>query len=190
MSSIWTRSPGAVGVIAEINPKAAQKRLEQGWVDEVHTDLDALLSRIDGARRERKGVALAYQGNVVDLWERLARAGTEVELGSDQTSLHIPFTGGYYPAGLSHEESNRMMVDDPAGFKERVHESLENLTPADVYHGRAREILTARARLKARTLRQRKCYNRGQIPRKEELIRPSLFREVSITNRPEMSHSL
>jgi hypothetical protein len=74
--------------------------------------------------------------------------------------------------------------------EERVHESLENLTPADVYHGRAREILTARARLKARTLRQRKCYNRGQIPRKEELIRPSLFREVSITNRPEMSHSL
>lgn len=74
--------------------------------------------------------------------------------------------------------------------EERVHESLENLTPADVYHGRAREILTARARLKARTLRQRKCYNRGQIPRKEELIRPSLFREVSTTNRPTMSHSL
>ena len=121
---------GAIGLIAEVNPKAAQKRLEQGWVDELYTDLDKLLTRIDSARKERKGVALAYQGNVVDLWERFAEAGVEVELGSDQTSLHIPFSGGYYPAGLSHEEANRMMVSDPAGFKEKVYESLRRQVTA------------------------------------------------------------
>ncbi len=115
---------GCVGVIAEINPAAANKRYEQGWVHEVIDDLDTLLRRITLARRSREAVALAYLGNVVDLWERLVQSDMPVELGSDQTSLHIPFTGGYYPVGMSYEESNRMLIADPAGFKERVQESL------------------------------------------------------------------
>jgi urocanate hydratase len=115
---------GCVGVIAEINPKAARKRHEQGWIDEVHENLDGLLRRVDAARRRREPVALAYLGNVVDLWERLAASDVTVDLGSDQTSLHIPFTGGYYPVGLSFEDANALMVRDPAGFRERVESSL------------------------------------------------------------------
>jgi urocanate hydratase len=121
---------GAVGVIAEINPKALRKRHEQGWLDEYEDDLDKLLVRVERAVKERRPVSLGYLGNVVDLWERLVEAGLAVELGSDQTSLHIPFTGGYYPAGLSFEESNAMMVDDPEGFKERVRESLRRQVAA------------------------------------------------------------
>jgi urocanate hydratase len=115
---------GCIGVIAEINPAAARKRHEQGWVDEIHTDLDGLLRRIEQARRDRQAVALAYLGNVVDLWERLVTSDVPVELGSDQTSLHIPYTGGYYPVGLSVEEANAMMTRDPEGFRERVQASL------------------------------------------------------------------
>jgi len=121
---------GAVGVIAEINPLAVQKRHEQGWVDEVETDLDRLLVRIEATRRQKEAVALAYQGNVVDLWERLAAADLPIELGSDQTSLHIPFTGGYYPVGMSLAEANALMTADPAGFRERVYESLRRQVAA------------------------------------------------------------
>ncbi len=115
---------GAVGVVAEVNPAAVSKRHAQGWVDEVETDLDRLLARVDRARRGKQAVSLAYLGNVVDLWARLVRAGAEVELGSDQTSLHNPYAGGYYPAGLSFDEANALMAADPAGFKARVQESL------------------------------------------------------------------
>jgi urocanate hydratase len=121
---------GAVGVIAEINPAAVKKRHQQGWVDEIETDLDRLLLRIEKARRGREAVSLAYQGNVVDLWEKLAQAELPLELGSDQTSLHIPFTGGYYPVGMTLAESNAMMTSDPAGFKARVHESLRRQVAA------------------------------------------------------------
>jgi len=128
---------GAVGIIAEINPLALKKRHEQGWLDEYEEDLDKLLLRIERARQEKKPVSLGYLGNVVDLWERMAEAGMEVEMGSDQTSLHIPFTGGYYPAGLTFEQSNRMMVDDPDGFKEKVYESLRRQMAAiDTMAGR------------------------------------------------------
>ncbi|MEZ4386822.1 MAG: urocanate hydratase [Candidatus Krumholzibacteriia bacterium] len=115
---------GCVGVVADINPDAAYKRHRQGWVDEVHADLDPLLRRIEQAKRGKEAVALAYLGNVVDLWERLLVSDIVVELGSDQTSLHIPYTGGYYPAGLSLEESNRMLAADPAAFKAHVQASL------------------------------------------------------------------
>ncbi|MFO7608355.1 MAG: urocanate hydratase [Candidatus Krumholzibacteriia bacterium] len=115
---------GCVGVLAEVNPAAVKKRHEQGWVDEVFTDLPALLERIRVAKAGREAVALAYQGNVVDLWEAFADSDVTVELGSDQTSLHIPYTGGYYPAGLSYEESNRLMTADPAAFKAQVQASL------------------------------------------------------------------
>ncbi len=115
---------GCIGVIAEINPDATRKRHEQGWVDEVHEDLDGLLDRIRAAKADKEAVALAYQGNVVDLWEKLADSDVEVELGSDQTSLHIPYTGGYYPVDMSYEESNAMMAADPAAFKARVRATL------------------------------------------------------------------
>jgi urocanate hydratase len=115
---------GVVSVTAEINPKAAQKRYEQGWVDELHTSLDELIPRIRQAMAARKPVSLAYVGNVVDLWERLAAEDIHVDLGSDQTSLHNPWAGGYYPVGYSLEESKKMMADDPAAFKEAVQASL------------------------------------------------------------------
>lgn len=115
---------GAVAVIAEVNPAAARKRHEQGWVTEVESDLDKVLARVEAARTVKEPLALAYVGNVVDLWERLGDAGVAVDLGSDQTSLHIPFTGGYYPAGLTFEAARARMVEDPAGFKEAVQASL------------------------------------------------------------------
>ena len=115
---------GVVSVTAEINPKAAEKRFQQGWVDELHGDLDELIPRIREAVAARKPVSLAYVGNVVDLWERLAKEDMHVDLGSDQTSLHNPWAGGYYPVGYSLEESKRMMAEEPARFKEAVQASL------------------------------------------------------------------
>ncbi len=115
---------GAVGVIAEVNPKAIQTRFSQGWVDEVYHHLDELILRIVKAKQNKEAVSLAYHGNVVDLWERLVKENITVELGSDQTSLHNPFAGGYYPAGISFEEANEMMSNDPARFKELVYASL------------------------------------------------------------------
>ena len=115
---------GVVSVTAEINPKAARKRYEQGWVDELHTDLDGLIPRIRKAVAGKEVVSLAYVGNVVDLWERLADEDVHVDLGSDQTSLHNPWSGGYYPAGFTLEESDRMMAEEPERFKEAVQASL------------------------------------------------------------------
>ena len=115
---------GVVSVTAEINPKAAEKRFKQGWVDELHRDLDSLIPRIREAVAAGKPVSLAYVGNVVDLWERLADEGIKVDIGSDQTSLHNPWAGGYYPVGYSLDESKVMMAEDPERFKEAVRSSL------------------------------------------------------------------
>ncbi len=115
---------GVVSVTAEINPLAAQKRYEQGWVDELHDNLDELLPAIRKAVADKRTVSMAYVGNVVDLWERLADEDMHVDLGSDQTSLHNPWAGGYYPVGLTLEESKQMMAEQPEQFKERVRESL------------------------------------------------------------------
>ena len=115
---------GAIGVIAEVNPKPLYKRHEQGWLQEVATDLDTVLQRIERARREKTPLSLGYLGNVVDLWERLAEEGVDIELGSDQTSLHNPYAGGYYPAGLSYEQSNDLMRTAPDKFKDEVQASL------------------------------------------------------------------
>lgn len=115
---------GVIGVIAEINPKAVETRYSQGWVDEVYTDLDKLIERIQKAKQNKEGVSLAYQGNIVDLWEKFADEDMYIDLGSDQTSLHNPWAGGYYPAGLSFEESNRMMAQEPEKFKEAVQQTL------------------------------------------------------------------
>lgn len=115
---------GMICVVAEINPKVVQIRHKQGWVDEIFTDLDILMKRIKSAKNKNEPVSLAYQGNIVDLWEKLAESEIEIELGSDQTSLHNPFAGGYYPADLAFEESNKMMAENPVLFKEKVCESL------------------------------------------------------------------
>ncbi len=121
---------GVVSVIAEVNPKAVATRHSQGWVDEVYTSLDELLERVKSARAAREAVSLAYQGNVVDLWERLADEGIDVDLGSDQTSLHNPWAGGYYPAGLTFEEAKTMMAEEPEKFKEHVRASLRRQVAA------------------------------------------------------------
>jgi urocanate hydratase len=118
------RIAGLVSVTAEINPKATAKRLEQGWVDEVFEDLDKLIPRIRTSVQNKEAISYAYNGNVVDLWERLAKENIKVDIGSDQTSLHNPWAGGYYPAGFSLEESNKMMAEDPARFKTEVQKSL------------------------------------------------------------------
>jgi urocanate hydratase len=128
MSGAQPRAAGIAGliaVVAEIDPQALHKRFEQGWVDEVYTDLDTLINRMVDARKRKEAVSMAYLGNVVDLWEKLAEENIEIELGSDQTSLHNPFAGGYYPAGLTFEESNKMMTENPEDFKQKVYESLK-----------------------------------------------------------------
>lgn len=113
-----------VCVVAEINPLAVKVRKEQGWVDEVFESLPELMERVKRARDRKEAVSLAYVGNVVDLWEALLKSDIAVDLGSDQTSLHNPYAGGYYPAGLTLEESNRMMTENPALFRDKVSESL------------------------------------------------------------------
>lgn len=121
---------GVVSVTAEINPLAANKRYEQGWVDELHDNLDELIPTIRKAVEEKRVVSMAYVGNIVDLWERLAEENIRVDLGSDQTSLHNPWAGGYYPVGMSLEESNRMMAEAPEQFKEKVRASLRRQVDA------------------------------------------------------------
>lgn len=115
---------GVISVVAEVNPRAIHTRLSQGWVDEVISDLDKLIKRIVQAKAAREVVSIAYEGNIVDVWERLADENVRVDLGSDQTSLHNPWSGGYYPAGLNFEESNILMSEDPEKFKQAVNKSL------------------------------------------------------------------
>ena len=121
---------GGICVVAEVNPKAIATRHDQGWVDEVFDDLDLLAGRLSQARQNLETVSLAYEGNVVDLWEYLLEHDIRVELGSDQTSLHNPYAGGYYPVGVSFEEANRMMAGEPERFRELVHESLRRQVKA------------------------------------------------------------
>jgi urocanate hydratase len=115
---------GIISVIAEINPKAIMTRHTQGWVDEVTDDMNYLIRRVNNARTNKEIVSIAYNGNIVDVWEKFADNGIYIDIGSDQTSLHNPWSGGYYPAGLSFEESNRMMVSNPDNFREQVKKSL------------------------------------------------------------------
>ena len=115
---------GVVSITAEINPSATDKRHSQGWVDEVYSDLDELFAKVNEARKNQIARSFAYQGNVVDLWEYAAEHDIQVDLGSDQTSLHNPFAGGYYPVGYSFEESKQMMAEEPEKFKDAVYASL------------------------------------------------------------------
>lgn len=115
---------GVISITAEVNPKAAKKRHQQGWVDEIYDNLDDLMNRVRKAQTERQVVSIAYLGNIVDLWEALAESDIHVHLGSDQTSLHNPWAGGYYPAGMSYEDANRMMAEQPEEFKKQVQSTL------------------------------------------------------------------
>lgn len=115
---------GCIGLIAEVNPKAVHTRHSQGWVDEVFENLDELVQRVRKAQQTKEVVSIAYQGNIVDLWEKLYDEEIEIHLGSDQTSLHNPWAGGYYPAGLSYDESNELMASNPELFKDKVQASL------------------------------------------------------------------
>jgi len=113
-----------ITVVAEVNEKAAKKRYEQGWVDVLVYNMDSLIARVKQAQENNEVVSIAYVGNVVDVWERFDEENIFVHVGSDQTSLHIPWTGGYYPVGISYEESNRLISEEPKVFKEKVKESL------------------------------------------------------------------
>ncbi|MFD2568945.1 urocanate hydratase [Pseudotenacibaculum haliotis] len=115
---------GCITVCAEVNPKITQVRLDQGWIDEKITDLDALVSRVRKAKEDKETISLAYLGNVVEVWEKFDEEDIFIDLGSDQTSLHNPWAGGYYPVGTSFEDANQMMAENPDLFKEKVQESL------------------------------------------------------------------
>ncbi|MFN4763139.1 urocanate hydratase [Gillisia sp. Q332] len=127
---------GCITVCAEVNPKAVNTRNSQGWVDEVFTDLDPLTQRVKIAKTNKESVSLAYQGNIVEIWEHFDKEDIYIDLGSDQTSLHNPWAGGYYPAGMSFEESNEMMAKNPDKFKEKVQESLRRQTEAINKHSK------------------------------------------------------
>ena len=125
---------GVISVTAEINPKASYKRHEQGWVDEIISDLDKLCERVKNAKKSKEVVSIAYDGNIVDVWEKFNKENIYIDLGSDQTSLHNPWAGGYYPVGLTFDESNKLMTSDPNLFKIKVKESLIRHTNAIEKH--------------------------------------------------------
>ena len=125
---------GCISVTAEINPKAIHTRHSQGWVDEVISDLDELCVRVQKAKKDKEVVSIAYQGNVVDVWEKFYKENIYIDLGSDQSSLHNPWAGGYYPLGLSFEEANDMMSNNPAEFKEKIQDTLRRHAAAVNQH--------------------------------------------------------
>lgn len=125
---------GCVTVCAEVNPKITKIRHDQKWVDEIHEDLNILVERVKTAQKNQETISLAYLGNVVEVWEKFAEVGLKIDIGSDQTSLHNPWAGGYYPVGLSFEESNQMMAENPSLFKEKVQESLRRHAAAINLH--------------------------------------------------------
>ena len=125
---------GCISVVAEVDTNAITKRHAQGWVDEVITDLNELVTRVRTAQRDKQVISFAFEGNIVEVWEKFDEAGVFVDLGSDQTSLHNPWSGGYYPAGLSLQDGQRLMVNDPDEFKLRVQQSLRRHAKAIARH--------------------------------------------------------
>ncbi len=125
---------GCITVVAEVNDKVIHKRHQQGWVDEAYSKLDELVARVKMAKQKKEIVSIAYHGNVVDVWEKFATENVLIELGSDQTSLHNPWAGGYYPVGISFTESNRLMAEDPIAFKDMVQQTLRKHAAAIATH--------------------------------------------------------
>jgi urocanate hydratase len=167
---------GVVTICAEVNATAAHKRHSQGWVDEVIADVDACIDAALAWQQKGEAHSIAFLGNVVDLWERLAARKIKVDLGSDQTSLHNPWAGGYYPAGLSYEESNALMVQDPAAFKQRVQDSLKRqVTAINTLTGAGHVFLRLRQRLPAGE-QARRCGDRWA--KGEEFRYPSYVEDI------------
>lgn len=125
---------GCISIVAEVNPKAVEVRHSQGWVDETFNDLNALTQRVRQAQENNETVSIAYEGNIVEIWEHFWKENIHIDLGSDQTSCHNPYAGGYYPVGLSFDEANKMMADNPEQFKEEVHRSLRRQVEAINLH--------------------------------------------------------
>jgi urocanate hydratase len=125
---------GCITVCAEVNPKITKIRHEQGWVNEIIEDLDELVSRVVKAKKNKEVVSIAYLGNIVEVWEKFDSSNIHIDLGSDQTSLHNPWAGGYYPSGMTFEESNEMMANNPVEFKNKVQESLRRHSKAINQH--------------------------------------------------------
>ena len=125
---------GCISVTAEVNIKASRKRHSQGWVDELISDIPNLIKRVKEAQEKQETLSIAYEGNVIDVWEAFYKAGIYVDLGSDQTSLHNPWAGGYYPLGLTYEEANEMMAESPEKFKTLVQKSLRKHAAAVNQH--------------------------------------------------------
>ena len=119
-----------VCIVAEINEDAINKRHQQGWVDEIYDDLDKLIKRAISAKNNKEALSIAYKGNIVDLWEKIVELNIHIDIGSDQTSLHNPYAGGYYPVGLNYQEANAMMVEQPEEFKNKIQETLIRHTKA------------------------------------------------------------
>ena len=119
-----------VCIVAEINEDAIYKRHQQGWVDEIYDDLDKLIKRAISAKNNKEALSIAYKGNIVDLWEKIVELNIHIDIGSDQTSLHNPYAGGYYPVGLNYQEANAMMVEQPEEFKNKIQETLIRHTKA------------------------------------------------------------
>ena len=119
-----------VCIVAEINEDAINKRHHQGWVDEIYDDLDKLIKRAISAKNNKEALSIAYKGNIVDLWEKIVELNIHIDIGSDQTSLHNPFAGGYYPVGLNYQEANTLMVEQPEEFKNKIQETLIRHTKA------------------------------------------------------------
>ena len=119
-----------VCIVAEINEDAINKRHQQGWVDEIYDDLDKLIKRAISAKNNKEALSIAYKGNIVDLWEKIVELNIHIDIGSDQTSLHNPYAGGYYPVGLNYQEANTMMVEQPEEFKNKIQETLIRHTKA------------------------------------------------------------
>ena len=115
---------GCITVCAEVNPKITQVRLDQGWIDEKITDLEQLVLRVTKAKAEKETVSIAYLGNIVDVWEAFDQSNIHIDIGSDQTSLHNPWAGGYYPVGITFEEANVMMAENPELFKDKVQDTF------------------------------------------------------------------
>lgn len=179
---------GCITICAEVNPKAVETRHSQGWVDQVVTDIHLLVEKVRKAREEKKTISFAYLGNVVEVWEEFDRQDLHIDLGSDQTSLHNPWAGGYYPIGLTLEESNDLMASDPEKFREKVQESLRRQTDAINRHtakgtyffdyGNAFLLKASRAGAKIFKDDQGNFVNADKAKDQEEFAYPSYVQDI------------
>src|SRR5699024_5708523 len=179
---------GCITICAEVNKKALNKRHEQGWVNEKISDLDELVKRVRKAKENEEIVSIGYEGNIVDVWEKFADEDIFVDLGSDQTSCHNPWAGGYYPAGLTYEEANRMMAENPEEFKKEVQKSLVRQIDAINRHtekgtyffdyGNAFLLEASRAGAKLYKDDQGRFVSQSEVPENSDFAYPSYVQDI------------